>query len=126
MSGVLLSSNGKMTRAELRQIPAPEATPTHQPLAHYRIVEALLETFGFRHIQVTREEYAVSPDGMKMFGVLDLEQGVTDVSFSIGGPERKRQEYAPRHDRGLSSFGLRQHGVCRRLHARPPQALQAP
>src|SRR5213592_583057 len=84
MSGLLLSSNGKITRAELRQIPAPEATSTHQPVAHYRIVEALLETLGFRHIQVTREEYAVSPDGMKMFGVLDLEQGVTGVNFSIG------------------------------------------
>src|SRR5437867_3935457 len=84
MSGLLLSSNGKITRADLHQIPAPEATPTHQPLAHYRIVEALLETLGFRHIQVTREEYAVSPDGMKMFGVLDLEQGVTGVNFSIG------------------------------------------
>src|SRR5438034_4156669 len=43
MSGILLSSNGKITRAELALIPAPEATPTHQPLAHYRIVEALLE-----------------------------------------------------------------------------------
>src|SRR5438876_8141444 len=84
MSGILLSSNGKITRAELALIPAPEATPTHQPLAHYRIVEALLETLGFRHIQVMREEYAVSPDGMKMFGVLDLEQGVTGVNFSIG------------------------------------------
>src|SRR5205809_6001375 len=84
MSGLLLSSNGKITRAELRQIPAPEATATHRPIAHYRIVEALLETLGFRHIQVTREEYAVSPDGMKMFGVLDLEQGLTGVNFSIG------------------------------------------
>src|SRR5438876_7556238 len=84
MSGLLLSSNGKITRAELRQVPAPEPTATHQPIPHYRIVEALLETLGFRHIQVTREEYAVSPDGMKMFGVLDLEKGVTGVNFSIG------------------------------------------
>src|SRR5213596_386474 len=84
MSGLLLSCNGKITRAELRQIPAPEPTLTHQPISHFRIVEALLETLGFRHIHVTREEYAVSPDGMKMFGVLDLEQGVTGVNFSIG------------------------------------------
>src|SRR5439155_17056412 len=84
MSGLLLSSNGKITRAELRQIPAPEPTPTHQPLAHYRIVEALLETLGFRHIQVTREEYAVSPDCMRLFGFLDLEQGVTGVISDFG------------------------------------------
>ena len=37
------------------------------------IVEALVETLSFRHIGVVNEEYAVSFDGMKMFGVLDLE-----------------------------------------------------
>jgi hypothetical protein len=36
-------------------------------------VQALIETLGFRHIGVVHDEYAVSPDGMKMFGVLDLE-----------------------------------------------------
>jgi hypothetical protein len=35
-------------------------------------VLALIETLGFRHIGVVHDEYAVSPDGMKMFGVLDL------------------------------------------------------
>jgi hypothetical protein len=33
----------------------------------------LVESLGFRQIGVLREEYAVSRDGMKMFGVLDLE-----------------------------------------------------
>jgi hypothetical protein len=35
-------------------------------------VQALIETLGFRHIGVVHDEYAVSPDGMKVFGVLDL------------------------------------------------------
>jgi len=39
----------------------------------HRIVEALVESLGFRQIGVIQEEYAVSKDGMKMFGVLDLE-----------------------------------------------------
>jgi hypothetical protein len=84
MTATLLSSTGKITRAELQQIPVPEATRTHQPLPHYRVVEALIETLGFRHIQVVRDEYAVSSDGMKMFGVMDLEYGITGVNFSIG------------------------------------------
>jgi hypothetical protein len=33
----------------------------------------LIETLAFRHISVLRDEYAISPDGMKMFGLLDLE-----------------------------------------------------
>ncbi len=84
MNGVLLSQTGKIGRPELKYISVPEATSTHQPISHYRIIEALLETLSFRHIQVIREEYAVSPDGMKMFGILDLEYGMTGVNFSIG------------------------------------------
>ena len=36
---------------------------------------------GFRHIGVVHEEYAVSPDGMKAFGVLDLEPRWKDAFF---------------------------------------------
>lgn len=63
----------KITRDELASIPAPASTRTHQPLAHIRIVEALAESLVFRQITVVRDEYAVSQDGMRMFGVLDLE-----------------------------------------------------
>ena len=63
----------KIGRQELEQIPVPEATLTHKPVPHHVIVEALVETLSFRHIGVVNEEYAVSFDGMKMFGVLDLE-----------------------------------------------------
>ena len=48
------------------------------------IVEALVETLGFRQIGVIREEYAISSDGMKMFGALDLATGFEGCSFSIG------------------------------------------
>jgi uncharacterized protein Usg len=84
MNATLLSSTGKITRAELQLIPAPPPTSTHRPIPHCEIVQALIETLGFRHINVVRDEYAVSTDGMKMFGVLELEYGITGVNFSIG------------------------------------------
>jgi hypothetical protein len=84
MTGTLLSQMGKITRQELQLVPVPHATATHKPLPHHEIVQALLETLGFRHIEVLRDEYAVSKDGMRMFGVLDLEYGITGVRFSIG------------------------------------------
>jgi hypothetical protein len=58
-----------------------------QPTNRYpitRFVEALVETLSFRHIGVVQEEYAVSPDGAKMFGVLDLETQMEGCRFSIG------------------------------------------
>src|SRR5713101_7735280 len=74
----------KITREQLSLIATPEGTPTHHPLAHHTIVEALLEALAFRHISVMRDEYAVSTDGMKMFGVLDLETAFEGCRFSIG------------------------------------------
>jgi hypothetical protein len=74
----------KIGRTELAQIAVPEATRTHRPVPHHEIVEALVETLSFRHIGVVNEEYAVSTDGMKMFGVLDLETQMDGCRFSIG------------------------------------------
>ena len=74
----------KIGRQELEQIPVPEATLTHKPVPHHVIVEALVETLSFRHIGVVNEEYAVSGDGMKMFGVLDLETQMDGCRFAIG------------------------------------------
>jgi hypothetical protein len=70
-------------RQELAQVPTPPATETHRPVPHHEIVQALIETLGFRHIGVVHDEYAVSPDGMKAFGVLDLETEMAGC-FSIG------------------------------------------
>jgi hypothetical protein len=84
MTATLLSSTGKITRQELALIPTPAATGTHKPIPHHEIVQALVETLGFRHIAVVHDEYAVSTDGMKMFGILELETGMTGVRFSIG------------------------------------------
>ena len=56
----------KINRLILSQLPVPAATSTHKPIGHHTIVEALVETLGFRKIGVVSEEYAVSPDGMKI------------------------------------------------------------
>jgi hypothetical protein len=83
-SVTLLSYGGKLTRAELAQIETPAATVTHKPIPHIEVVEKLIETLGFRQIAVVREEYAVSKDGMRMFGVMDLTTAFEGCRFAIG------------------------------------------
>ena len=85
-TGTLIAHCGasKITREELKTLPIPEATRTHQPISHFAIVEGLLESLNFRHITVVSDEYAVSPDGMKMFGLLNLDYEYTGCRFSIG------------------------------------------
>ena len=74
----------KVSREELKALLVPEETRTFKPIPHIEVVESLIEALGFRYISVIRDEYAVSPDGMKMFGVLDLETSFEGCRFAIG------------------------------------------
>jgi hypothetical protein len=80
----LSSYGGKLTREQLSRVPTPSATATHKPVPHIEVVEKLIEALSFRQIGVVREEYAVSADGMKMFGVMDLTSGFQGCRFAIG------------------------------------------
>jgi hypothetical protein len=60
----------------------------------------LVETLSFRHIGVVTEEYAVSKDGMKMFGVLDLDTGYARLPVLDRDPQQPRPEHAPRRRSG--------------------------
>src|SRR6516165_10913212 len=59
-------------------------SPFIGPIPHIAVVEKLIEALSFRQIGVMREEYAVSSDGMKMFGVMDLSSGFEGCRFAIG------------------------------------------
>ena len=83
-TSTLISCTGKITRAELTMLPTPPATETHIPIVHAAAVETLVETLSHRHIGIVGEEFAVSTDGMEMFGVLDLEAGFEGCRFAIG------------------------------------------
>ena len=80
----LCSYGSKLTREELTRVVTPAATATHKPIPHIAVVEKLIEALGFRQIGVVREEYAVSSDGMRMFGVMDLSSGFEGCRFAIG------------------------------------------
>jgi hypothetical protein len=83
-ASTLVSAGDKLSREQLALVVTPPGTATHRPIPHVEVVTALTETLGFRHIGVVRDEYAVSRDGMKMFGLLDLDTGMHGCRFSIG------------------------------------------
>lgn len=73
-----------LTRQQLSQVLTPLGTTTHRPIPHHEIVEALVETLGFRQIALHSESYAVSSDGQKMFGVMELETTFSGCRFALG------------------------------------------
>ena len=83
-TSTLISCTGTITRAELANVPTPPSTATHVPIPHASVVDALVETLAHRQIAVVGEEFALSADGMEMFGVLDLATGFEGCRFAIG------------------------------------------
>ncbi len=81
---VLLSKTGTLTREQLALVPTPAGTTTHKPVAHAEVVKALVDTLALRHIAPVREEYAVSNDGMKLFGIVEIETMFQGCRFAIG------------------------------------------
>jgi hypothetical protein len=81
---VLLSQTGKLTREQLALVATPAGTATHRPVPHADVVTALVDTLALRHIAPVREEYAVSKDGTKMFGIVEIETTFQGCRFAIG------------------------------------------
>src|SRR4051794_34660103 len=85
MQGLLAHCGAhKIGRGQLAEILPPESTDTHKPIAHIEIVRSLEEALGFRHIKVKSEEFAVSADGSRMFGLLKLDARFAAGNFAIG------------------------------------------
>lgn len=74
----------KLTRDQLVEILPPEPTNTFKPIKHADLVAEVHNALSRRQLSVIKEEYAVSQDGMKLFGVLDLTTSAQDFRFSIG------------------------------------------
>lgn len=77
MSTGILSTHGKgsvrMTREQLAAVPCPPGTWTHKPVPHAELVDVMGRKLEERGLVVEREQFAVSPNGMKLFGVMNVK-----------------------------------------------------
>jgi hypothetical protein len=69
---------------ELRGLALPEATTTHVPIAHSAVVDMVKYSLGFYGHEVVQEDYGVTPDGMRFFGVLSLKSEYGDYCDQVG------------------------------------------
>jgi hypothetical protein len=83
--GVLLHARSTLVgRQDLSTLPVPEATATHVPIAHAKVVQCLIESLALRNITVLKDEYALTPDAMRMFGVMVVSVEHSGVRLAIG------------------------------------------
>jgi hypothetical protein len=79
-----------VTRNDLKEIAPPPPTATWKPIAHYDLVQALDRQLAVRDIRIVKEEFALAHEGLRLFGVLELEVPGTnggsghDYSFAMG------------------------------------------
>ncbi len=71
-------------RQELLALPTPPPTATHKTVPHATLVGSLIESLGMRGIEVVRDQYAVTPDGMRLFGALEINQEHNGVRLALG------------------------------------------
>ena len=85
-AGTLITHCGarRISRDELAALPVPEETRTFKPISHSDLIEKIIETLWYRRMNIVRDEYAVSQDGMKLFGLLEMDLEYKGVRFAIG------------------------------------------
>jgi hypothetical protein len=86
----------------LRQLAVPAATETHVPVPHHAVVEMVKYSLGFFGHEIVGEDYGVTPDGARFFGVLSLRSEYGDYADTVG----LRNSHDKRFPIGIS-FGSR-------------------
>jgi len=85
MSGTLVYANSvSVTREQLKEIASPPATDTWKPVPHYDLVQAIDRQLAVRDIQIVNEQFAVQREGLRLFGVLELDVPGLEASETFG------------------------------------------
>jgi hypothetical protein len=69
---------------KLRQVPTPEPTASHMPLAHHELVEMVRFTLQYHNHEIVEEHHATSHEGMRYFGVMTLRSPYGDYGDIVG------------------------------------------
>lgn len=68
----------------LRDLPLPDATDTHVPVAHIEVVEMVKFALGYFNHDIVAENYGITPDGLRFFGLLTLRSPYGDYQDTCG------------------------------------------
>jgi hypothetical protein len=76
----------KVTRAELKDVPTPEATATWHPIPHYLLLGHVREALSSRDIRILSEEHGLQSSGDNYFGVLTVgrQSELGDFNYVVG------------------------------------------
>jgi hypothetical protein len=77
------SKSRRVSRDGLTGNATPPATATHLPIPHREVVDLVLNAAGVHGLEINKEEYGVSNDGCKLFGIVRFKPaGDSDLPYS--------------------------------------------
>lgn len=71
-----------VTLDEMEAIPAPEGTETWRPVQHRQVVEAIHSATIAKGLSIASEEYSVTHDDKRLFGILKLRENRAGSEWS--------------------------------------------
>jgi hypothetical protein len=84
-SQLVIHAGGRMaTREDLELAPMPESTKSWRPIPHLMFADGLKKALTARGHNVVRETFAMSKDGLKLFGLFDLGGGENGMGGACG------------------------------------------
>jgi hypothetical protein len=63
----------RIARADLADIQVPEASGRHMPVAHHVLGDTVVATAEGLGLQLRKERWGISNDGMRLYGALDFD-----------------------------------------------------
>jgi hypothetical protein len=84
MSNATLIGNNRASEAEVYQVPSVPFTRTFKPIHHQQVIEAIRTGINAVGMNVMTTEYVLANNGMRMFGVWELDSGNSELCWSIG------------------------------------------
>ena len=73
----------RVDRAQVELCPTPERTPTWVPIPHGRLLNEVENTLGRAGLRVVNEAHALSHDGQRYFGLLELANGHGHADYAL-------------------------------------------
>lgn len=68
----------------LVQVVTPEATRSHVPIPHHRLVDMLRYTLSYYGHEIISEHHGITPDGARYFGVMTLKSKYGGYEDTVG------------------------------------------
>jgi len=82
MKGIMIHCGGKyVSYDELRKVETPRATRSWNPYPYHRLVDSVQSLLGEHDLRSVHHKYAISRDGDRFFGLMQIRNGVDSDDY---------------------------------------------